>query len=181
VLLRRDLQSCFDGFVEILARPWSEAGETLHELALAIEHERLGDAVIIAEQESYEIFVRLCEGVLNSELLREIGHFLIVTWPTDIEADYYESLGFILLLHVDQMRHAVATRRTPGGVEIEDQHFPAVLGKHTSLSVRLPTHVGECRSLAGRRHRISRACWWLRNDRRVGVGDGRDVVGAARE
>jgi hypothetical protein len=49
VLLSRDFQSGFDGLVKVLARSWSKAGETLDQLALAIEHERLRDTVVIAK------------------------------------------------------------------------------------------------------------------------------------
>src|ERR1051325_3334340 len=180
VLFSRDLQSRFDCFVEILARSWSISGETLHELALAIEDERLGNAVVIAEQESYEIFVRLCEGVLNAKLFRELRHFFVVTWTTDVESDHDQSLVFILLLHADQMRDTVATRHAPGRVEIEYQHFPAVLGKNASFPARLPAHAGERGCFAGRRHRIGCAGRGIGNDGRVGVRNREVVAVAAR-
>jgi len=42
------------------------------------------------------------------------------------------------------MRNAVATRRAPGGVEIQDQDLAFVLGKDRVVTIcELPAHVGE--------------------------------------
>src|SRR6476659_8982324 len=48
------LQSGDNRGLEILARSWSKADKTLHELTLTIKHERLRDAVTIAHQKGYE-------------------------------------------------------------------------------------------------------------------------------
>src|ERR1043166_7009718 len=114
------LESGFDRGVKILASLWSKAEKSLDKLALTIEHERLRDAVVVPEQESNEIVVRLAECVLNAELLRELGDFLVIAWSTDVESDDDQSLVFILLSQPNQMRHAIATRNAPRRIEIQD-------------------------------------------------------------
>jgi len=95
------LQSGYDGSFDILARSWSKADKTLYELALTIKHERLWNAVTIAHQKGYEIFVRLCECVLDAEFFCKLGDFLVVAWSTHVESDHDQSLVFVLLLHAD--------------------------------------------------------------------------------
>src|SRR5215213_10035546 len=59
------------------------------------------------------------------------------------------------------MRNAVATRSTPGRVEIEYQDLAFVLGKNGPLAAgEFPAHVGKRRG-ARRRHRVSGAGWWI--------------------
>ena len=98
MLRSRGLQSGFDSGVKMLACAWSKAEKSFDELALPIEHERLRDPIVVAEQESYEIIVRLTQCVLNAELLRELRDFLVVAWSTYVESDNDQSLVFILLL-----------------------------------------------------------------------------------
>ena len=113
---------------------------------------------------SYEVVVWLCEWVLNTEFFCEVGNLLVVAWSTDVESDNDQSLVFILLLHTDQMRNAVATRNAPRRVEVEDEHLSVVLRKQIALTVReFPAHVVDGRRLH-RRHWMRRVGWGSRND-----------------
>ena len=87
-----------DGAVEIWASVWSEADEALYELALTIENESLRNPIVVAEQEGYQVFIGLCERVLNAEVLCESGNLLFITWSTDVEPDNTETLVCILCL-----------------------------------------------------------------------------------
>jgi hypothetical protein len=49
VLWNRRFQSAFDGGVKMRACLWSKAEKSFDKLALAIEHECLRDAVVVAE------------------------------------------------------------------------------------------------------------------------------------
>src|ERR1041385_6825725 len=68
------------------------------------------------------------------------------------------------------MGNAVATRKTPSGIEVEYQHLAFVLGENRALAVgELPAHFGErCRSRRG--HRISGPSWRVGDDGRWLLG-----------
>src|SRR5689334_3112715 len=174
------LQSGFDGSVNIRACLWSKTEKSFDKLTLAIEHECLRDAGVVAEQESYEIVVRLSQCVLNAEVSRELRHLLIVAWSTHVEPDYDQSLVFVFLLQPYQMRHAIATRSTPRRVKIEDQHLAFVLGENRSFPARLPTHFEERCGSSGWRHGIRGARGGIGDDWCVRVGNRRVVAVAAR-
>ena len=80
----RCLQCSLDGTVEISAGVGAETDETLHELALAIEDECLGNGVLVRKQKGDKIFVGSREWVLDAKLFCESRHELFVAWSTDV-------------------------------------------------------------------------------------------------